>query len=573
MKFTYKEIAVYAVIAIIIIIVVSALASGLLNPPISVSVKLQDLNGVQSQIYPYQIAHFRVIINNTGSSQIKSLIIGTYLNGQQILNNSKTVSLPPGTGTEFNITYIYRAPGTYQFEAIADPAHLLSLQNRTAASSSFSTLVLQPSIPNVYTSVPNTNITTSQTFSISTLGIDQALFIATQFSNQSIFNNMVDYKNKFILKVYEDLSQYIVSMNGAYTTYRNGSTSYVAWTQGLANVSIISSILSSYPLTRQMTQVNGKDLLYIKVSNTVSICTTYSGGWTQLIDYNNISGSSQTCESLVSTAYNASESTKFISALHSDQNLQHYVNRFVYANSTSIGTSLIDNGNSVSAVNMSSNGFGFFTGFIGKNNPSLNLSTINNICVGSISMNGGVNVCSYSIFPINSSNYLSYQLVNSTEFKPNYTVRLYSLVGKNFTTKAYAAAPSLIGYLNVTGSALTWKSVYQSQCSFPDLSPSISCNVISFNAISNQTVIAINNPFGALMKVQTFSCFIPGVISNTIFNQSTISPGQTSQFALKCQGYIPGIFNQLPEYNLQLNYTIGGVRNSVNGTMLASPYG
>ncbi|MFI5412330.1 MAG: CARDB domain-containing protein [Candidatus Micrarchaeales archaeon] len=573
MKFTYKEIVVYAIIAIIIIVAVSTLASGLLNPTISVSVKIESLNGVPPQLYPYQVAQLRIIVNNTGKTPISNLVVGTYLNGQQLLNNSKTVSLPPGTNTEFNVTYIYRQPGAYEFEAIADPGHLLMLQNRSVATGAFSTYVSQPSLPNVYTSVPNGNITTSQTFSITTLGLDQSLFIATQFSNQTIFNNMVDSRNPMILRVFEDLSSYIVAMNGASTIYNNGSASYVAWTQGLANLSIVSSILSSFHLTEQTSQINGQEVLYIKLSNNTSMCSEYSGGWTKFIDYYNISGSSQNCMTLASTTYNSSESIKFINALHSDPNLQLYVNRFVYVNSTPLGTSLIDNGNSLAVLNMSGSKFGFFTGYIKRNRPPLNLSAINNTCVGSIFMANGVNVCSYSVFPVNASNYLSYRLINSTENKANYTVRLFSLVGRNLTTLAYGAAPSLMGYLNVAGNASIWKSIYKSQCSFTGISPTITCNVISFNASSNSTVIAINNPYGGLMKIQKFSCYIPGVISNLTFNQSTLSPGQTAQFKLKCQGYIPGIFNELPEYNLQLNYTLGGALVVVNGTMLASPYG
>ena len=157
MKFSRDEIIVYAIIAIIVIAVVAYFASTLLSHTVSVSVRMAQVGTSPSSLYPYNVANLKATINNTGSASISGLVLVTYVNGQKL--NSYTVALPPKTSESVNITYVYPFNGTYQFEAVADPGHLVNIANRSAASASFTYKVNQPQVPNVYSSVPNSNIT------------------------------------------------------------------------------------------------------------------------------------------------------------------------------------------------------------------------------------------------------------------------------------------------------------------------------------------------------------------------------------------------------------------------------
>ena len=338
MNFSYKELAIYGVLAIIIVLVVSTYASGFFNPTSSVSVRLVSLNAQQPK-YPYQISHFRVYINNTGKSAINNLVFGTYVNGL-LLNKTLTLDLPAGTGIVYNFSYVYTGAGPYDFQSTADPGHLVNIENRSSATSSFSTNITAPSLPNVYTSVPNNNINQSQTFSINQYGIDEALFVATMFGNMRIFSNIVDSSSPIVYSIFSDLSPYMITSQGAYTSYKNGSTSYVAWTQGVANLSTVNTIIKSFGKTTQIIKINNNSVLYTGIGNSTSLCALYANGWTKLIEYSNAMVSSQTCLDLVANRYNATETTRFVSALKADPKIVHYTGNFIYANSSTIGSEL-----------------------------------------------------------------------------------------------------------------------------------------------------------------------------------------------------------------------------------------
>ena len=197
MSYTRKEIIIYAAVFIIIAAAVAVYASGVLtNQGIAVSVRLRQLDANQTT-YPYQISRFRIYINNTGTSLIKGLVLETYINGQEL--RTFTVQLPPKTNTEINFTYdAYPVNGIYQFQAVADPAHLLDVQNRSMASSSYSVTVAPPQVPDVYTSMPNSNVNTTEHFSFLQSGLAAALYLSSQYAGLGIFSQLTNNNSRIL---------------------------------------------------------------------------------------------------------------------------------------------------------------------------------------------------------------------------------------------------------------------------------------------------------------------------------------------------------------------------------------
>ncbi len=556
LNFSRKEIIVYAIIAIIIVVGVAVIASGVIHNSISVSVKLHQEGQVSYPIYPYQSAFLVAQINNTGNTQINNLVLETYVNGQEL--HTYTVDLPPGTGVQVNITYPYPYSGAFQFQAVADPGHLLNVVNRSASSASLTYNVTAEQQPNVYLSIPNNNIRNTETFSLQSYGLDQALFISTQF-NTSYFNKMVDMNNTPTLRILEDLSAYINAVNGAYTIYDNSSSAYVAWIQGVVGPASMQTVISSFGLNTKAI-ANGAGF-FTALSNTASLCAVYSNGWTKLVQYNNGSTPS-TCMSITNTTYAATQANVLVDSLKAYPSMSHYQGLFIYTNSTSTGSALSYT-NTISAMSMFEVSNSFFASYISRNPATLNVSSFLPKCLGTISISGNSNICSYGLSPSAKANVSSYYLVNSTEINQNYTITLYSLVNVSLATQAQLAGIALINYLNLTGPSAVWKSVFNSTCSFNGDTPP--CNVTSFNIATKNVSMVITNPFTKPIKLNSISCYLFTLANQTI-NQ-TVAAGQNTTVNTQCTGSIPGLFNPLNTYDLQLNYTLNGTVQIVNGTL------
>ncbi len=562
MSYTRQEIIIYAIIFIVIAAGVAVYASGILtSQSVSVSVRLVQLNATPIT-YPYQLSRFRIYVNNTGTSQIKSLVLDTYVDGQQL--QTFTIQLPAKTGTEINFTYdTYPVNGTYQFQAIADSAHLISLQNRSAASSAYSVSVSPPQIPDVYTSIPNANVSVTQHFSFLPSGLAASLYLSSEYRSQNLFDELSDNNSQLLYSTFRDLivSGAINATAGTYTQYKNSSVAYTAWIEGIANLSYIYAIASTFSLPEQNVTTMGEKTLYVKINNQTSFCAKYDRGWTKIFEYTNASHSSETCVALASTNYNSIITSKTLSALTNDTALQGYY----YRNSTPIGFS-VTAGNAIGAMEMVGNKYGVFAGYVKENPATFNVLAQNLTCYGSVTNDGNVSVCTNPVEAPNSSSI--FLLTNSTAFNKAHTFIMYSLINTSTQASAAQSDTNLLYYLNVSGLA-QWKSAYTDYFTCGFNTTALSCssknftvNTTTANALA---VLSIKNSFSSLIKLNRMGCKLDLNQQNTTL--STVIPAggnATVQFSCRASALASIV---PPSYNLYLNYTLNNIVHTVNGTL------
>ena len=83
----YREITVYALVAVVIVVAVLVAMSGsILGGSYNVDVALRAAG--QAAVYPYQTSHFVINVTNNGSSTVSGMLLGFYINGLAISTNT-----------------------------------------------------------------------------------------------------------------------------------------------------------------------------------------------------------------------------------------------------------------------------------------------------------------------------------------------------------------------------------------------------------------------------------------------------------------------------------------------------
>jgi hypothetical protein len=560
MKINYKEVAIYAVIAAAIVIaVVFILGKGLISSNYNVSIRVAQLGGVPQ--YPYQASHFLINITNNGQNQVNNLLVGFYLNGVSL--NAVNVSIPAGKSVALLKNYTYQSAGNYSFHVIADPGQVAKLTDRQQAQNTISLLITQPQSADVYISIPNGNITDTQSFTMSGAGTFTAAQMAQNY-NISLFNKLFTPPPKILPKIFRNLGNQVAYFNGAYVMYANNSTAYSGWLQGTINPTLIGLVVSSFGL--HSSQYG--NTTYAMVNNTTSICTWYEGGWTKILAYYNDSHGG-TCLGFSGNAYNPSESQLLVSVLKSNSNLIHYQSGFLYTNITPLGSVLEYSNGNITTANLFNNSYGFvFTTSLKKLAKPLNSTVINNpkdICLGLIYNNGPVHVCSVFIATRNGSINQPYGLINSSEITSNYIINMYSLV--NQTTSLVAAhenAARLMGALEVNETSVTWKSGFRNGCAI--MNSSLQCGFLNFNYTSNNASINITNGFASDMRIDTINCELaPGY--PTVSINKTIASNKTAAVQFRCYNLPVPSATAVTAYSLSINYTVDNTMKSAFGVL------
>ncbi|MGC8478570.1 MAG: CARDB domain-containing protein [Candidatus Micrarchaeia archaeon] len=543
-----KNILFYGALAIIVVAAFSAYFYMSNNQVYNVAVSLSELNS-SSIYYPYQTSLFNITIYNKGSNGVSGMVVNFYSNGSVV--NSYKVSLPPHKNVSIKANYTYSLPGNYVFSAVADPAHLLNLENRPASHASLNVVVYPASLPNVYTSIPNNGINYTQTFTLSSSGMAFGSFIY-KYYNISLVSGMIGIPSSITEPLFADLSSLVENANGAFSIYHNGTKAYSLWLQGYLNKQTVDTILSTFRLESHNSTLRNSTITFYKVNNATSVCTLYSGGWTKMISYYNNSYNA-TCLSLLLTNYTPTESSALISLLKNNTEIRHYQSGFVYKNSTYLGTSLFSFGNStgIGFANMFEEApYGLFISSIIKNPVPMNISS-NLTCRGLIYANGTSSICSSLVIPYKSNN--TFYLINSSEILRNYTVLMYSLVNSSELVSAHYNSAHLIYALGINSSAEKWSSALQNVCSLNNAS--IKCSVHSFDYADNTANVSIENGFAFPLHINSASCYMPGLETNETVN-ATLLPTNSVSFELPCHTLSVPLASAMTSYILVVNYTI-----------------
>jgi CARDB len=559
----YKEILIYVILAIVIIAaVVFVLNSSMIFKSSTYNIKVSILGDNGSTVYPYQTSHFVVNVTNAGGAQVNGLLVGIYLNG--IEQNESTVDLPAGKSITITKNYTYQYPGPFTFEAVADPGDLLPLANRSAAQSSITTNVAFPQVPNVYISIPNTNIIDTQSFTLNGGGAISASAVAQRY-NISIVNKLFGPGETVSAKIYQDVYPYTANVYGAYAAYTNNTIAYSAWMSGTLDPQFISSVISSFGIKILQVNTPKQDFEYAKISNTTSMCLFYNGGWTKLVDYYNASVTPQTCANIVVSTYVPSETNTIVNLHNNNTMLSHLQSKFFYTNSTIGGSALEFTANNVTLTNIFENGFGVFISSVKHVLVPLNITGAkNSTCYGLIYSNNGVNMCSYAI-PTRTYNYsLQYGLINSSYITSNYIINMYSLVNGSELVAAHENAGDLFSALNVSGKSINWQLSFKNSCVFEN--SSIGCKFVSFDYKNNTAFFNITNKLSRSIKINQLNCELnPGfpnvTINKTIAANGTLAIGQYCNVVPETNVAAQSI------YELILNYTYNNVTKIAIGNL------
>ncbi len=543
-----------------VVFAIAVIAYSALVPRAAYSVGVTIQSNTIGTVYPFQTSNLTVKVSNHGSNEVNDMLVVLYLDNNQL--HEYTVTIPAGESASIEANYTYQANGTYDFQAIADPAHVLNIANRSNAQSSLDVNVNGAEKPDVYTSLPNNGIDSTQTFSLTGPGLNAIWFINNAY-NLSLYSNIFGFGGKAISTTLDDLYGYIKNSNGAYVSYANGTSAYVAWLQGTVTPAPIDALIGSFHFASSSLLDNGTALTIFKMNNQTSLCVYYSYGWTKMIEFNNASTRGN-CAGIAARTYAPNESTYFIKFLKNNTVLSNAQGKFQYVNSTLAGHLLKANLSGVEADNIFANTYGLFTTYISKSMQS-NKSSSNYTCYGIITDINNTEICSMYIIPSNGSLAGSYSLINSLGMGKNYTLGIYSLVNKTDITAAYGNAAALMNALNISQKYQPWRSAVTNTCSLSN--KSLPCVVANFSAYNDSGAINVTDRLGAAIRAQKLSCFIPGAVrTNSTFND-TIAVNGSVRLNVTCDNLAIPLLSAQTSYTLVLNYTIDGNAKIAVGTL------
>ncbi len=554
-----RDIVLLIVLAVAVVAIAAFFTSYILQPSsYAVSIKMLSQSNSGSVIYPFEMGNFTVQVSNTGKAALSNMLLVVYLNSQQL--HEYSINLQPGKMAYINLNYTYQRNGTYDFEAVADPAHVINILNRSATHSSVIVNVTPAELADVYTAVPNNGIMDTQSFSLSGAGLYAAWFVAKSY-NVSQYNKVFGFSKNIMGTTLNDIYTYINEANGAYTTYDNGTKTYVAWLDGAIKPAVIDSLLYSFRMPHSSISVDNGAGVMFRINGTESLCVYYSEGWTKLLGlYNGSLGGN--CSDMASNSYTPTQSAYFVSELKNNTALKNAQSKFQYLNSTTAGYLIGMNQSVIAATNMFANQFGLFTTSAYKPLPAAQGSNLT--CYGLITTANSTKVCSTYILPTNGTLNTAFALINSQAIGSNYTLGVYSLVNTTYVGAAYQNAADLMQALNISQTYGTWTSAFTDKCSFDSNLP---CSVVNFSIANDTGALKISNGLGSAIKLDSIACYVAGVQKAPLDLNYTVVSGSNVSIGVSCHNLQIPLFSAQTTYSLILNYTINNVSETANGLL------
>jgi hypothetical protein len=557
-----KNVLLYGAIAIIVAVAVfiAIVATVQPNGPYHIDVSMTPINYNPHATYIFNNTKFNITISNTGSSYVRGMQVGFYLDDQGI--NYYNVSIPPHESAHISENYTYSHNGTYNFTVVADPSHILDIANSSTTSALVAINVSNPQQPNLYQYIPSKNTNETYTFTLFPRGMEFSALLAASY-NISSFKPFLGPDLGLSLTIMHDLSPLLNVGNGVYSKYANDSIAYGIWLEGTLGNSAIRSILSTYSFPEHQFTVGNSSALFAKLNYTTSFCSYSSKGWTKIFVYYNATEGGN-CESMLSSKYNDTEYALLSNVTASHKSEDSKANNFTYSNSTEEGFAISLKGNNYSIYTISENSkagnFGSIFGF----HPQINISTFDKVCPGFIYVNTstGLNMCiePYKAPVVELQNY---SLSKSTAVSKNYTLQLYSFVPQNYSNDALFNSAMLFSKLNLTNQYAAWRPLSNSSCTFSNTS--IGCKYISFK--SGNYTISIKNDYSTPIKLERFGCSAYQPFNTSTEINTTIAPGNSINESFSCLEPAFPVSSTISTYFLNMSYELAGRSHYADGTL------
>ncbi len=548
-------IAIIALVGIAVALVIDSFNSSPYHVVVSISAQPTQ------HLYPYNTTYFNITVKNEGPS-ISDMVLGFYVNGTAL--KYYKISIPHGDNVSISENYTFVSNGTYAFQAIADPGDLLNIQDRSSASSFAYVNVSPAESPDVYSSIPNNDIISTTSFTMSGYGMRDEAAISMVY-NVTAFSSPFGMLSGVMPKIIDNLYGTIAYANGATANYANGSSAYVLWLKGTINPALIGSMLSTFSFPYSHAVENNTNLSYWKVNNSTSVCVFYQQGWTKVIAYSNATSSPATCESLAAKSYAPTESGTLVKYLKSESSVTKYQSKLIYSNSTNLGNILSLDNSSMSVANIFQNSYGVFAGVLSTNSvPS------SNVCYGLLYENNGINICSVYTLPSNGKALPQYGMINSTEASNSITAYIYSLTNQSMLLAAHASAVKLLSSLNISNS-ISWQPAFKNGCAF--YNSTLGCQVNGFNSSSGYANLSITNDLGSAIKLSSISCTMNGAAPQPLALNSSMGSNSSISISVHCNALPIPVIAPAESYILDLNYTIANHTKSSYGMLNVTNYG
>lgn len=555
-----KNLIFYVIIGIVIVAVAYVALSVIVQGPYEMNLKLYSTN--TTNLYPFNTTTFALVLNNTGSRDIKDMIVGFYLSGNPTPIKEYNVSIPAHQNAEVLLNYTYYYNGTYDFEAIADPAHLFNINHRNATQQAISIKVNSALAPAPFTSIPNNNIVSSTNFRFSGDGLPLISELAQVYNMspmESLYSSNATLRN-VVEAMLKDSYGSINSTFGAYAKYKNGSVAESIWMQGTANPTLLSEVAKSFGLKEYQ---NSSTTMFVVGKNT-STCIAFNGGWTRVVTYYS-NGTNATCASITKNPYNQTQTYYLSKLISNNSEMLGYSEKFIYTNSSNMGSEFAKNSNTMYLVNAFQNQHGIFFSYIGKNFSGLSIekNASPRYCYGLLSNNS--EVCSVYLAPASGvSGTSNYSAVESKEVTSNYTATLYSIVSSAEAVDAHYNAAMLLGKLNLSGTPYLWSSPFKNTCALN--STILNCSIGNFSQTSNIANITLSNRGKEPIHLNYMYCYMSGtpIQQNLTY---TLAPNSSKAFNIECSKLAVPIVGFTSAYGLDLNYSINSTYHQVVGSL------
>lgn len=536
----------YCAVAVVVAVVAYAVLYSGMHSTYGLTLQMEHtpLGG----LFPYNTSAFAIVLNNTGSADIRSMLVGFYVNGNAYKNYN--VSIPMGQAATIIVNYTYTKGGGYSFEAVADPAHVMSFSQGSSTYANVSASVSNTLAPSPFSSIPNGNVTSSSAFEFYGAGIEAASILDGAYNlsfTRDIFSNTHGILNGISNNLYGTFA----AAYGASASYSDGSSAQSVWMLGTSGPAYINQVIASYGDSG--VYANGSTSFAI--GGNASLCVRSDGGWTILTEY---SGSNGSCAAL-SKSYNNSLSGTYSSEFQNGSAFMGYVGNFIYSNSTVLGTQFGLGGSGKYAVTWFVNRQ---TGYVFASRIGMSdTAGLNRTCYGLIT-NGSV--CSTYVLPkVNSSETQKNALIESEERIGNYSFQVYASINVSDALNANYNAAKLIRSLGASGNAIQWENMFANTCGFN--TTSFGCNVTAFNTSTDVASVTLRNSGNGTVTINTASCFMSKGLQ---LNQSVgldVRSGNEASFNVTCRSLPLPLVGAQNSYYLYLNYTENGTARSVVG--------
>lgn len=554
----YGAIAIIVVVAVFLALIISFPPPG----PAHIDVSMNAVNYVPGHTYLFNNTRFNITIKNTGSSYVKGMEVGFYLNSQAL--KYYNVSIPAHDSVHINENYTFTQNGTFNFSAVANPSGILDIANSSVSYANIAINVSNPQQPNLYLYIPSNNTNSTYLFTLFPKGMEFSSLLSVSYGINS-FKPFLGPDGGLTTSIMRDLSPYLNVGNGVYSSYLNGSEVYGLWLEGTIGNSDIRSILSTYSYPQHSFIVRNDTVTFAKINDTISFCSYSADGWTKLYYYYNATNSG-TCQSMLSKEYNSSEYALLSNSTASHKAEYAKAQNFRYSNTTSDGYALSLSGKNYSIYQIfgqsSTGNFGSILTF----HPKINISSFNRTCSGYIYENNSTSMDLCTVYyrpPVSELD--NYSFSTSTAVSTNVTLQLYSFVPKNYSSAAMLNAAALFSKLNITNVYGKWTPFLTSSCSFSN--PSLQCQFIRRNSTTGNYTVRIKNLYNKTISLSAIGCSeYSSVNATTVLNQS-VAPGKTADATFSCIVPPVPIGASIPSYNLNMSYSVDGHHLFANGTL------